>query len=91
MYRRKLACSFCRRNEAHVTKLVAGPRVYICDRCAAEAVRIMADSDDTRSSHTTARQESSGTIRRLLERLWPRGSSGTSGYRSVANAGPYAV
>ena len=24
-----------------VAKLVAGPRVYICDRCAAEALRIM--------------------------------------------------
>jgi ClpX C4-type zinc finger protein len=43
-----LRCSFCRRTDAEVTKLVAGPvwlffrRVYICDRCAAEANRIMA-------------------------------------------------
>jgi ATP-dependent Clp protease ATP-binding subunit ClpX len=45
MFKRKLACSFCRRTEAEVAKLVAGPRVYICDRCAAEAVRIMNESD----------------------------------------------
>jgi hypothetical protein len=45
MFKRKLACSFCRRSEAEVAKLVAGPRVYICDRCAAEAVRIMNESD----------------------------------------------
>ena len=45
MFRRKLACSFCRRSEAEVAKLVAGPRVYICDRCAAEAVRIMNESE----------------------------------------------
>jgi ATP-dependent protease Clp ATPase subunit len=44
MFRRRLACSFCRRSEAEVAKLVAGPRVYICDRCAAEAVRIMNES-----------------------------------------------
>jgi ATP-dependent Clp protease ATP-binding subunit ClpX len=44
MFRRKLACSFCRRTEAEVAKLVAGPRVYICDRCAAEAIRIMNES-----------------------------------------------
>ena len=45
MFRRKLVCSFCRRSEAEVDKLVAGPRVYICDRCAAEAMRIMNESD----------------------------------------------
>ena len=45
MFKRKLTCSFCRRSEAEVAKLVAGPRVYICDRCAAEAVRIMNASE----------------------------------------------
>jgi len=31
--------------------LVAGPRVYICDRCAAEVMRIMneADRDEDRA------------------------------------------
>jgi ATP-dependent Clp protease ATP-binding subunit ClpX len=38
---RKLRCSFCGRSEAEVDKLVAGPRVYICDRCAYETIRIM--------------------------------------------------
>jgi ATP-dependent Clp protease ATP-binding subunit ClpX len=41
MFSRKLRCSFCGRSEAEVDKLVAGPRVYICDRCAYETVRIM--------------------------------------------------
>ena len=41
MLRRKLACSFCGKGEANVAKLVAGPRVYICDQCAAEVIRIM--------------------------------------------------
>jgi ATP-dependent Clp protease ATP-binding subunit ClpX len=49
MFRRKLACSFCGRSAADVAKLVAGPSVYICDRCAAEAVRIMTEWDDPRS------------------------------------------
>ena len=38
---RKRRCSFCRRTEQQVEKLVAGPRVFICDKCALEAVRIM--------------------------------------------------
>ena len=38
---RALACSFCGRSEAEVDKLVAGPHVFICDRCARETIRIM--------------------------------------------------
>jgi len=41
---RKRRCSFCRRSEAEVDKLVAGPRVYICDRCAYETIRIMEET-----------------------------------------------
>jgi ATP-dependent protease Clp ATPase subunit len=37
----RLACSFCGKDAAQVSKLVAGPRVYICDACVAEAHRIM--------------------------------------------------
>jgi ATP-dependent Clp protease ATP-binding subunit ClpX len=28
-----LKCSFCRKTEDEVSKLVAGPDVYICDEC----------------------------------------------------------
>jgi len=49
MFTRQLRCSFCRRKESEVSKLVAGSRVYICDSCVALASRIMenASSDDT--------------------------------------------
>ena len=40
---RKLACSFCGKTAAEVSKLAAGPRVFICDVCAADAHRIMSD------------------------------------------------
>jgi hypothetical protein len=42
-----MRCSFCRRPDSQVEKLVAGPwrllagRVYICDRCAAQTIEIM--------------------------------------------------
>ena len=38
-----LACSFCGKRAAEVSKLVAGPKVFICDACVAEASRIMSD------------------------------------------------
>jgi ATP-dependent protease Clp ATPase subunit len=41
--RRKLACSFCGKSAADVSKLVAGPKVYICDACVAVASRIMSE------------------------------------------------
>jgi ATP-dependent protease Clp ATPase subunit len=44
--RKELSCSFCGKNEAKVLKLVAGPRVYICDKCVAIASQIMNDSPD---------------------------------------------
>src|SRR5262249_51058744 len=34
-------CSFCRQTEDEVSKLVAGPDVYICDECVRVAVRLM--------------------------------------------------
>lgn len=41
--RNRLACSFCGKSAAEVAKLVAGPKVFICDACVAEASRIMSD------------------------------------------------
>ena len=43
---RRLRCSFCGKNETEVLKLVAGPRVYICDGCVAIASRIMNNPHD---------------------------------------------
>ena len=44
---RVLRCSFCGKDETQVAKLVAGPKVYICDACVTASRRIMDDSDDT--------------------------------------------
>jgi ATP-dependent protease Clp ATPase subunit len=43
---RRLRCSFCGKNEEEVSKLVAGPRVYICDGCVAIAGRMMNEPSD---------------------------------------------
>ena len=52
MKHRRLRCSFCRKDESEVSKLVAGPQVYICDACVAIASRLM-DGD----SHNTSQQQ----------------------------------
>ena len=44
--RKLLRCSFCRKDETQVSKLVAGPRVFICNRCTAAAARIIDGSHD---------------------------------------------
>jgi|SRR5688500_18195241 ClpX C4-type zinc finger len=63
---RRLACSFCGKSAAEVSKLVAGPQVYICDACVAIASRIIDDS----SSATPQNSSASGTIwQRFVGRL----------------------
>ncbi len=39
-------CSFCRKSQHEVKKLVAGPAVFICDECVGLCDRIMAKSPD---------------------------------------------
>ena len=67
--RRPLACSFCGRDETEVAKLVAGPKVYICDRCVAAARWIMerADEEPPQPQVPLGRRRISGWIRRY----WP--------------------
>jgi hypothetical protein len=40
-----LYCSFCGRGQREVRKLIAGPGVYICDRCVDLADRVIATSE----------------------------------------------
>jgi hypothetical protein len=37
-------CSFCGRSRKEVAQLIAGPRVFICERCMPRAVRLSAGS-----------------------------------------------
>jgi ClpX C4-type zinc finger protein len=48
---RLLRCSFCGKNETEVLKLVAGPRVHICDGCVAIASRMMNDPHADNQPH----------------------------------------
>jgi ClpX C4-type zinc finger len=72
--RRRLACSFCGKSAAEVSKLVAGPKVYICDACVAIASRIIDDSGgptpQSPSASTTFWRRFVGRLSRL--RVWPR-------------------
>ncbi len=46
MVDRTLFCTFCRKSEHQVARLLAGPGVYICDECVAAANRIIAEEAD---------------------------------------------
>ncbi|HEX8843324.1 MAG TPA: ClpX C4-type zinc finger protein [Pyrinomonadaceae bacterium] len=62
---RRLRCSFCRKNEQEVSKLVAGPRVYICDHCVAVASRMM---EDDSHDDGQAKAVEPNALRKLLSR-----------------------
>jgi hypothetical protein len=76
---RTLACSFCGKSAATVNKLVAGPRVYICDACAAEVSRIM--NDPNAGSRSAVRPAERSLWARLIDRL--RGWAGMSQWRAA--------
>src|SRR5258705_6756904 len=59
-FRRRLACSFCGRSAAQVSKLVTGRKAYICDLCAAEVQRIMSASDS--GAHQSAQAAPSARV-----------------------------
>jgi len=45
-----LSCSFCRKSEHQVEKLLAGVGVYICDECVNAAARIIQSENSERKS-----------------------------------------
>ena len=68
---RRLRCSFCGKGEAEVEKLVAGPRVFICDACVAIASRMMngprgRDDDAPPRARQSAWRRVSACARRYL-------------------------
>ena len=70
-FRRKLACSFCGKTAAQVSKLVAGHRAYICDACTAEAQRLMSDSSSAqsgRAASSSAARSFADWLRSLVRR-----------------------
>ena len=88
MLRRTMRCSFCRRRDSEVAKLVAGPlrivagRVYICDRCAAQTIQIM----ESHSGDVQPRGQTESLFRRALNRFgWSRhhGGEGQSECRAT--------
>jgi ClpX C4-type zinc finger protein len=82
--RRGLACSFCGKGAADVAKLVAGPKVYICDECVAVASRIMkGDGSDQQTIQPTHRGFLEG-LRARLRRLLDRGGVQRSACQSAA-------
>jgi hypothetical protein len=62
-----LSCTFCKRSERQVRKLVAGPGVYICDRCTERAHAIIKEADLPPAQGSTWRRVT-GQLRRLVSR-----------------------
>jgi ATP-dependent Clp protease ATP-binding subunit ClpX len=64
-----IRCSFCNRTAHEVTSMVAGPDVYICDRCIHDAAGIVQSDLGTAArqsgSSTSRTRRSSGLPRRL--------------------------
>lgn len=58
-----LTCTFCKRSEHQVRKLVAGPGVYICDACVELAHRIVSEDGPAPSSWRRAAARARAMLR----------------------------
>ena len=68
MFGKKLLhCSFCGKDETQVSKLVAGPKVFICDVCTAAAARIIDSDSNSNSSSPPAKTPAWHSV---LSRAW---------------------
>jgi len=72
---RDAVCTWCTRPPSEVGKLVAGPNLYICDRCVAQAFRQLAKMPESGSGLRAARARCSFCSR-----------SGTGGRKVVTGA-----
>jgi ATP-dependent Clp protease ATP-binding subunit ClpX len=79
---RKLRCSFCRKTEDKISKLVAGPRLivgpklYICNECVAVANSIMHENPPpTPAASRSLLHKVKEGWRHLLQGSMPRDAS----------------
>jgi ATP-dependent Clp protease ATP-binding subunit ClpX len=52
--KRNLTCSFCNRTDQQVQRLIAGPKVFICDQCVAACNTILAEHPPGDATVTSA-------------------------------------
>ncbi|MGQ0732154.1 MAG: ClpX C4-type zinc finger protein [Acidobacteriota bacterium] len=74
-----LNCTFCKRSEHQVGKLVAGAGVYICDRCIEIAHAIIHDQDHGPMRRQATSPRVGERLRRLASRLAGRSERRQSG------------
>jgi ClpX C4-type zinc finger len=67
-----LTCTFCKKTEHQVQKLVAGPGVYICDACIDVAHRIIHDTPQ--APRPSGWRTIAASVGRML-RIRPAGSA----------------
>ena len=64
---RELRCSFCNKLQHDVRKLVAGPKVFICDECVRVSVKFMEDAEspslDANGAEPAANGRLAGDVR----------------------------
>jgi hypothetical protein len=67
--KRRLRCAFCGRSESQVARLLAGPKVHICDTCVGVCNRIL------EAAPATAAGRDAVTDEQMLAALRPAAAS----------------
>jgi hypothetical protein len=86
-----LYCSFCAKSQHDVQKLIAGPAVYICDKCVEICVDVLRDDDSVLGkalSFLRSRQETgSDSFEPLLEQVRSKSTEEVASFVEQSKAG----
>ena len=63
-----LCCSFCGKNQTEVTKLIAGPEVFICDKCIDSCIDILRTDQNHHLLFSRTDAEAMELFRELAEK-----------------------
>ena len=63
-----MRCSFCNKHDSEVRKLIAGPKVFICDECVHTCVDIIVQDDQL---HAAKPSDSDEELRQQAAKAFP--------------------
>jgi hypothetical protein len=62
-----LSCSFCGKSQREVRRLIAGPRVFICDSCIGLCNQILGDELSRDATSSVAPERARGLMAGLID------------------------
>jgi ATP-dependent protease Clp ATPase subunit len=81
----EICCSFCGKGQAEVDKLIAGPKVFICNECVAASAFVLKFGDYMKATWTDSDAIPADDLERMLLDAQKRGGRLAEDLNRVVN------